>query len=67
MRKKYYLLLLLIVWIITQPASAYIDPSVGSILWQAVIGILLAGTVYIKLKWSQIKSHFEKHSEEQNK
>jgi hypothetical protein len=61
--KKRYLFLLLVVLLVTQPASAYIDPGVGSIIWQGLIGIIFSAAFLIKLKWSKIKKFFEDRSQ----
>ena len=39
-----------------QNAHAYLDPGSGSLLFQALIGVLLAAFFTIKLWWGKFKS-----------
>lgn len=57
--KKRYLFSLLLVLLVAQPASAYLDPGAGSIIWQGLIGMAFSVAFLIKLKWSKIKKFFE--------
>lgn len=61
--KKLCLFMLLAILLIIQPASAYLDPGVGSIIWQGLIGIIFGAAFLIKLKWSRIKKIFKDHSQ----
>ena len=42
------------------PAAAYLDPMTGSILWQVVIGGLLAGAMWLRIYWRKIRALFSK-------
>ena len=40
---------------LVRPTCAYIDPGMGSLLLQVILGSVLAGLVAIKLFWRQLK------------
>ena len=60
MYKKLTLLSFLIC-IFNTSAYAYIDPGVGSIILQAIIGAIAAMSLTIKIYWQKIKSFFKKN------
>ena len=43
-------------WI--HPAMAYIDPGSGSAIMSAIIGIFVAGGMFVKTYWYKLKSIF---------
>lgn len=50
----------LLICIFHTSAHAYIDPGVGSIILQAIIGAIAAMSLTIKIYWQKIKSFFKK-------
>tara|TARA_B100000035_G_C20902270_1_gene509971 strand:- start:543 stop:743 length:201 start_codon:yes stop_codon:yes gene_type:complete len=50
----------LLICIFHTSAHAYIDPGVGSIILQAIIGAIAATSLTIKIYWQKIKSFFKK-------
>jgi len=53
-----------------QPAFAYIDPGIGSVITQFLIGIFIGGLALIKVFWHKIKNFFEtlfKNAKRKNK
>lgn len=46
-------------------AHAYIDPGTISIIFQGIVGAVVAGAVTIKIYWYKIRSFFKK--KEKNK
>tara|TARA_Y100000768_G_scaffold272479_1_gene208496 strand:+ start:653 stop:853 length:201 start_codon:yes stop_codon:yes gene_type:complete len=50
----------LLISIFHTSAHAYIDPGVGSIILQAIIGAIAATSLTIKIYWQKIKSFFKK-------
>ena len=44
----------------TTNANAYIDPGSGSIILQAIIGVIAAGGLTIKIYWNKLKDLFRK-------
>jgi hypothetical protein len=52
--KTRYLILGLIALFTLQPASAYLDPGTGSLIWQAAIGIALGATFLLKSYWQKV-------------
>ena len=44
----------------------YLDPGSGSVILQAVIGVLLSVAVVTRLFWGRIKTLFSKSSPEQS-
>ena len=39
---------------------AYIDPGTGSLIFQAVVAVLVTGGFYIKRTWGSFKGFFKK-------
>lgn len=50
----------LLVCMINTSAYAYIDPGLGSILVQSIIGAIAAGGLIVKIYWQKIKVFFIK-------
>lgn len=57
---NYMLLLLtvLLVFIIPQPVSAYLDPGFGSMVWQVMAAVAFSAVFTIKIYWQKIKNFF---------
>jgi membrane protein CcdC involved in cytochrome C biogenesis len=53
--KKRIVLLAFAVIIMAYPASAYLDPGVGSVIWQILLALILGVVFTIKLYWMKIK------------
>jgi len=49
-----------LIWILNTNAYAYIDPGLGSILLQSIIGVIAAFSLTIKIYWHKIKAFFKK-------
>lgn len=45
-------------------AYAYIDPGTISIIFQGIVGAIVAGGVAIKLYWHKFKSFFKKRKKD---
>jgi hypothetical protein len=50
-----------------EPVQAYLDPSTGSMLLSAVIGMLATLGLVVKTYWYKLKSFFRKTPQEHNK
>ena len=50
-----------------ESAQAYLDPSTGSMLLSALIGIFATLGLVVKTYWYKLKSLFRKTTQEQNK
>tara|TARA_B100001057_G_C22828148_1_gene942266 strand:- start:1435 stop:1644 length:210 start_codon:yes stop_codon:yes gene_type:complete len=59
LHKKVFILIFFY-FILISRANAYIDPGSGSIILQAIVGALAAGSLTIKFYWSKIKNFFKK-------
>lgn len=59
---KYILVLLLLSVATTKTGYAYIDPGTGSIMIQAIAGLLLAGVFTFKLWAGKVKDFFNRKS-----
>lgn len=55
---------LLLFSLASQPAYAYLDPGTGSLVLQALIGLIASVGVAVKVYWSKIKSFFVSHRPE---
>ena len=56
--------IILLFFLIPQPASAYLDPGFGSMVWQLVLTMLFGATFALKLYWQKIKNFFKRTSTE---
>ena len=60
---KKYIKIIFISWIailwFSSPAYAYINPGVGSILIQMLLGGLVGLVIVLKLYWAQVKKIFQ--------
>ena len=52
--------IVLLSYLLTNTAYAYIDPGTGTIILQAIVGAIAAGIVTIKLYWYKLKAFFTK-------
>lgn len=66
MQRILFIFLLLSLCVIIQPVSAYIDPGVGSIIWQFVAALIFGFVFTIKMYWMKIKKIFTKTQEKTN-
>jgi len=57
---KTILLAGLLTFIFTINAYAYIDPGIISVIFQAIIGAIVAGGIAIKIYWYKFKNIFKK-------
>ena len=54
--KKYLLYLVIIIsFLFTTSANAYLDPGTGSIILQAILGFIAASIATISFYWSKLK------------
>ena len=58
--KKIILSFLILVLLLNNNAHAYIDPGMGSIIIQSIIGAVAAGMSFIVLYWNKFKNFFKK-------
>ena len=54
------ILVLLLSFVLNTNAYAYIDPGMGSIILQGIIGAIAAGSITLKIYWHKIKFFFKK-------
>ena len=52
---------------LSTPAFAYLDPSTGSMLLQAIVGALAVGGAVIGGFWHKIRSFFQRSKSEKSK
>jgi hypothetical protein len=58
MKIKVLLIVGLLFFIIPQPVAAYLDPGVGSMVWQMIVVALLSVAFTLKIYWLKLKSFF---------
>ena len=59
--KKFYLYLILqLTFFLITPAHAYLDPGTGSIILQAILGLIAAAFTTMSFYWGKIKLYFNK-------
>jgi hypothetical protein len=44
----------------TTPAYAYLDPGTGSLILQAVIGVIAGALVALRIYWDRVKSFIKR-------
>ena len=49
---------LLVCWVLSRKAYAYIDPGTGSYIFQMMIAFVVGGLFAVKLFWKKIKGYF---------
>ena len=54
-----FLIFALSSFLIIAPASAYIDPGVGSMVWQGLLALFLVGSYAMKKYWIRVKCWFD--------
>jgi hypothetical protein len=47
-----------------EPAHAYLDPTSGSVILQALVGGLVAGLYVLRTSWDKIKSRFRRREDD---
>jgi hypothetical protein len=51
-------LALLVILVIPQPVSAYLDPGFASMVWQMIAAAVFGAAFAIKIFWQKIKNFF---------
>jgi len=60
MRSRSVLIVLLVLLMLPVPALAYLDPSTGSMLISAIVGLFASLVLAIKTYWYRLKSFFKR-------
>ena len=60
MKAKAIIFVMMLVFIIPQPVSAYLDPGFGSMVWQLVVTVLFGVAFTLKMYWQKIKNFFSR-------
>ena len=63
---KFLILILFFNLFFLGKAQAYIDPGSGSIILQALLGVLAAAGASISIYWNKLKNFFKKKKSEDN-
>jgi hypothetical protein len=53
------MLALLLPFVLPHPASAYIDPGTGSLIWQLLLAGALTAAFLVKRYWSRIRQRLQ--------
>jgi hypothetical protein len=59
-KAKAIIFVMLLVFIIPQPVSAYLDPGFGSMVWQLIVTVLFGVAFTLKMYWQKIKDFFSR-------
>ena len=66
--KQYFLYLAtVILFSLTVPAYAYLDPGTGSIILQAILGFIAASLATLSFYWNKVKLFLNKLFKKNNK
>jgi hypothetical protein len=60
MKSKLLPLAFLLVLLIPQPVSAYLDPGFASMVWQMIAAAAFAAAFTIKMYWQKLKNFFSR-------
>jgi len=60
MKSKIFLYVILLIFVIPQPVSAYLDPGFGSMVWQMIAAVAFAAVFTVKIYWQKIKNFFSR-------
>jgi sterol desaturase/sphingolipid hydroxylase (fatty acid hydroxylase superfamily) len=60
MKSKILLFVALLIFIIPQPVSAYLDPGFASMVWQMMAAMVFVVAFTIKIYWQKIKGFFSR-------
>jgi hypothetical protein len=60
MNSNVFLFVFLLIFVIPQPVSAYLDPGFGSMVWQMIAGVTFAAAFTVKIYWQKIKNFFSR-------
>ena len=60
MKAKAIIFVMLLVFIIPHPVSAYLDPGFGSMVWQLIVTVLFGVAFTLKIYWQKIKNMFSR-------
>ena len=55
-----FILVIILLFSFSTSAYAYLDPGTGSIILQAILGVIAAGLLTIKIWWQKLKLFFSK-------
>ena len=61
-----FIFVILLLLLIPQPVSAYLDPGFGSMVWQLVITVLFGVVFTLKMYWQKIKEFFNRLKNKNN-
>jgi len=64
-KSKIFLFVFFLITVIPQPASAYLDPGFGSMVWQMIAAVAFGAAFTMKIYWQKIKSFL--HNSKKNK
>ncbi len=57
------LLVLIALIVIPQSASAYLDPGVGSMIWQLLVAVGLGVAFSVRMYWQKLKDRFSRKTD----
>jgi hypothetical protein len=60
MKSKLLFFVFILAFVIPQPASAYLDPGFGSMVWQMMAAALFGVAFTVKIYWIKIKNFFNR-------
>lgn len=64
MRMMFPILLTALALLVSPPAQAYLDPSTGSMIISAIVGLLASIALAVKTYWYKLKAMFRRGGDE---
>jgi len=60
---RHFLLILITLIVIPQSVSAYLDPGVGSMIWQLLVAVGLGVVFSVRMYWQKLKDRFSRRTD----
>ena len=58
MKSKLLFITVILIFVLPQRVSAYLDPGFGSMVWQMIAAVAFGATFAVKIYWQKIKNFF---------
>jgi len=60
MKSKLLLITVVLIFVLPQRVSAYLDPGFGSMVWQMIAAVAFGAAFAVKIYWQKIKNFFSR-------
>jgi NADH:ubiquinone oxidoreductase subunit K len=67
MKSELLLITVILIFILPQRVSAYLDPGFGSMVWQMIAAVAFGAAFAVKIYWQKIKNFFRRSKTNKDK